>query len=223
MTLRRGLAGHPAKDDEGLSLVELMIAMGVLSIVMVIVTNLFVTVVATTQAANAARSAVGQAGNAMDEIARVVRMGTSNAVSGNSTPDPAVVSGSGTALTVLSYVDTTASAPLPTKVAFTLDGGVLTEARTAFAASGSLAVITTAVTSRPVASGLTSVTFAYADSAGGALTPSVSGLSDAQRALVTTVTVTVTGQNTSGRTDDPIVLTNTVLLTNAALAAGPGS
>lgn len=221
--LRRRIADHRMKNDAGMSLVELLVAMGVLSIVMVIVTNLFVTVVATTQAANTARSAVGQAGNAMDEIARVVRMGTSNAVSGSSTPDPAVVSGTGTALTVLSYVDTTASAPLPTKVAFTVDAGVLTEARTVFLPSGSLAVIGSTTTSRQVASGLTSIGFTYADSAGRVLTPAASGLSDGQRALVTTITVTVTAPNSSRGTDDPIVLSNSVLLTNVALAAGNGS
>lgn len=207
-----------ARADEGLSLIELLVAMGVLSVVMVIVTNLFLTVVATTQAANTARSAVGQAGNAMDEITRVVRLGTPNAVSGSTTPAPAVVAGTPTALIVLSYVDTTSAAPLPTRVAFSLDSGVLTETRTAFTASGSLAVITSTQTTRTVASGLTSIAFAYADSSGTALTPSGTGLSDPQRSRVTSVTVTVTVPNRSGRTDDPIVLSNTVLLTNVALA-----
>lgn len=207
-----------APRDQGLSLVELLVAMGVLSIVMVVVTNLFVTVTAATQSANSARSAVGQASNAMDELARVIRMGTPNPSAGNTTPDPAIVAGTAGSLTVISYVDSAAQTPMPTKASFSFSSGVLQETRTASVASGSLAVFTGAVSTRTLASGLTSVVFGYAAADGTMLTPGTSGLSAAQRALARTVTVTVTAPNTTGRTSDPIVLTSTVLLTNSALA-----
>lgn len=209
-----------ARSDEGLSLIELIVAMGVLSIVLIIVSNLFVTVSATTRAANTARSAVGQASNAMDELSRVIRMGSPNAVAGSPTSDPAVVAGTATSLTVLAYVDTSATTPVPTQVAFAVTSGALAETRTASAASGSFSVFTGAVTNRTVASGLTSVAFAYAASDGTPITPDpVSGLSLAQRTAVASVTVTVTAPNGT----DPIVLTNTVLLTNVALNNGSGS
>lgn len=206
-------AGPAAPRDQGLSLVELLVAMGVLSIVMVVVTNLFITVSTATQSANAARSAMGQASNAMDELTRVIRMGTPNPVAGNSAPDPAIMAGTAGGLTVISYVDSNELTPKPTKVEFSLTAGVLQEKRTAVA-SGSLAVFTGPETTRVVATGLTSVVFGYADADGAAITPSTF----AQRALVRTVTVTVTAPNTTGRVSDPIVLTSTVLLTNSALA-----
>lgn len=212
----------PRRGDEGFSLVELLVAMAVLSIVMVMVTNLFVTVTRATQSANVSRNAVGQASNAMDEITRTVRLASPNAVAGT-TPSPAVASGTSSTITVLTYVDTAAGSPMPTQVAFALNSGALQETRTASNPSGTFAVFTGAATTRTVASGLTSIAFGYADASGTAITPSGTGLTAAQQAQVATVTVTVTAPSISGGTSDPIVLTSTVLLTNVALAAASAS
>jgi len=213
------------RSDDGFTLVELLVAMAVLSVVLVIVANLFVAVSNTTRSATASRNAVGQASNAMDELARVVRLGTPLPVAGSSAPAAAVVSGSATALTVLSYVDTSATAPMPTQVAFELVSGALRETRTATTASGSYAVVNGPVTTRTVASGLASVAFAYSDSDGQpiVIAPGASGLSDDQRTAVATITITITAANTTAGTSDPIVLTSSVLLINAALSNGSGS
>jgi Tfp pilus assembly protein PilV len=221
--IRRSIPRRPR--DEGITLVEVLVAMVVISIVLLVVTNLFATVQSTTRAAISARNAVGQASNVMDELTRVIRMGTSTPVSGNATPSAAVVAGTPSTLTVTSYVDTSATAPMPTQVAFALSSGALQETRTASVASGSYAVYTGAQTTRTIGSGLTSIAFAYTDAGGAAITPSGTGstLTAAQRAAVATITVTVTAPNSSGRTNDPIVLTSAVLMTDVALANASGS
>lgn len=215
MTARR----DDDRRDGGFSLVELIVAMAVLSVVMIIVTNLFVTVLTTTKQANTARSAVGEASNAMTELTGVLRMGSPNAVAGSPTASPAIVSGTASSVTVTSYIATSATAPMPTQVSFSLVGTSLQETRTASVASGSLAVFTGTTTTRIPATGLNSLSFSYADASGAALTPDpIAGLSAAQRALVSTVTVTVTTANTTGTRSDPVVITSAVLLTNVALA-----
>lgn len=224
---------EPSADrrDEGLSLVELLVAMTVLAVVLLIVGNLFVTVTTATRAANSSRNAVGQASNSMDEIARVIRMGTPNPVVGSSVPAYAVSAGTASTITVLSYVDASSTAPTPSQVSFAVTSatGALVETRTVAVASGSYSTFPTTApsTSRTVASGLTSIAFTYADSDGNPITPAGTGtptpLTDDQRKAVASVTVVVTAANTSLRTSDPIVLTSTVLLTNVALNNGSGS
>jgi hypothetical protein len=120
-------------------------------------------------------------------------------------------------------VNTSPTAPRPTQVAFSLASGALVETKTASVASGNYSVFTGAVTTRTVATGLTSIAFSYADSDGNAITPDATGLSAAQRTAVASIGVTVTAPNRSGSTNDPIVLTGTVLLTNVALGNGSGS
>ena len=214
---------EPLRRDEGMSLVELMVAMLVTGIVLAILGNLFVQVTSAATAANTARASVGTASTAMNAMAKVIRQASPNAIAASTTPDPAVVSGTANALTVYSYVDTSATAPAPTKVTYTVNSAnYLVETRVAAVASGSYWGFTGATSTRTIAGPLTTTgpMFAYQDATGATLPIAAGGLTAAQRAQVVAVAITVTVPNTVRGGSDPIVLTNTVVLQNVALAQG---
>ncbi|WP_345761939.1 PulJ/GspJ family protein [Diaminobutyricibacter sp. McL0608] len=113
------------KDDRGLSLIELIVAMFLTSIVLVVTVSLFVS---TTKSANVAQSIDGgtrQASNGMNELARMIRAATpnpySNPAPGTPLNEPALTSASANSVTFYAYVNLTASGESPVKVTYTVN------------------------------------------------------------------------------------------------------
>jgi hypothetical protein len=207
-------------DDEGVSLVELLVTMMVTAIVLTIVGNMFVTVAKVTTESNLTSARSGVAATIMGEISEVVRGAVNNAVAGNEVPDTAVVSGTPTALTMYSLIDANPAAPAPIKIGFRLDAaGNLIEDRWTATASSGYWVFTGAVTSRMIGGPVASLTganamFVYLDEHGLALTPGANGLTPAQRLATASIRVSVRIANQGSTASDPILLVNNVGMPN---------
>lgn len=215
----------PNRRDAGVSLIEMVVAAALLSLVLGIVGTLFVNISRTTGDARTTRSAMGVAQTTMNELRRVVRVATDNPIAGG--VDPAVVSATGSALTLYSFTDVPSTAspsspfsPAPTQVAFTVGAsGNLVETTTPATWNGTYWVFTGAATTRALPGPLMTTgavpLFTYLDPTGAAIVPGSSGLTAAQRAAVASITITTTVSTTTQRgTADPVVLTDTVGLTN---------
>jgi prepilin-type N-terminal cleavage/methylation domain-containing protein len=206
--------------QDGMSLMELIVAIMVTSIVLAIVGSMFVNVAKITSNSSATTTRTGTAANVMNEISTVIRPAVNNPVAGNDDADPAIVSGTALALTIYSFVDASPAAPAPTKVAFRIDAqGNVVEDRWTAVASGAFWVFTGTVFTRtlggPVQSPAgTDPLFVYLDDLGAVLTPGTSGLTLAQREAVASVRVTVNIANQPTTGSDPIVVVNTFGMPN---------
>lgn len=218
--------GDQDHRDAGVSLIEIMVAAALLSLVLGIVGTLFINISRTTGDARTTRSAMGVAQTTMNELRRVVRVATDNPVAGGAV-DPALVGAGASALTLYSFTDvpstvspSSPSSPAPVQVAFTVDaGGNLVETRTPATWNAGYWVFTGASTTRTLPGPLVTTgpvpLFTYLDPTGAAVVPASGGLTAAQRAAVASVTITTTVATTTQRgTADLVVLTDTVGMTN---------
>lgn len=213
--LRKRLNGA---TEEGLSLVELLVAMLLTGIVLALVGSFLVNVALATSASNATTQRSSAAANTMNELVKVVRQGANNAVSGQ-TVDPALVSATSSALTIYSFVDTSPTAPAPTKVAFRMDGTNLVEDRWTATSPSGYWVFTGSPTTRVIGNAIVTngadPLFAYLGADGKAVgTPAVTPLTVDQRKLITSVQITVTIANQTRTGSSPIIIKNTVGMPN---------
>ena len=221
--LRRAL-----RDERGMSLSELIVVMMVTAIVLAAVATFFTNIAIVTTNANAATSRTNVAANIMNEMSKVIRTSSNNAIAGSDDPDPAIVSATASALTVYSYVDTSPTAPAPTKVTFRVDtNGVVFEDRIKGTLSGSYYVFTGATTSRNLGGPIVAKNlFTYLDTSSKAVTIGSTGLTLLQRNSVASIQVEITIANNAARGgtapdatkgNSPIILSNTVGMPNLLL------
>ena len=209
-------------DQSGLSLAEILIAMMLTSLILVMVTSMLISTSKLTTAASQTRDSNGAAANISNSITSVLRMATTLAKSSSAIPDPAIVSGTASSVTLYSYSNTNAANPAPVKVTFTLSSGTLTETRCTGVASGNFWTFggCSATSTRTVGTGMTSdPLFTYRDANGTAYVIGTGSLSATQRAAVGSITVNVRVQP-SGTGTDPVIISSTVVLRNLGLDTG---
>jgi type II secretory pathway pseudopilin PulG len=222
-SLRRRL-----REEDGMSLGELIVVMMVTAIVLAAVATFFTNVAIVTTNANAATSRTNVAANIMNEMSKVIRTSSNNAIAGSDDPDPAIVSATASALTVYSYVDTSPTAPAPSKVTFRVDAnGIVFEDRIAGTLSGSYYVFTGATTTRNLGGPIVPTSlFTYLDTTNKPVTIGATGLTLDQRNTVASiqVVITIANNSTTGGTapdaakgNSPIVITNTIGMPNLLL------
>lgn len=222
-SLRRRL-----RDEDGMSLSELIVVMMVTAIVLAAVGTFFTNIAIVTTNANAATSRTNVAANIMNEMSKVIRTSSNNAIAGSDDPDPAIVSATASALTVYSYVDTSPTAPAPSKVTFRVDtNGVVFEDRIKGTLSGSYYVFTGATSTRNLGGPIVPTSlFTYLDTTSKPVTIGATGLTAAQRNTVASiqVVVTIANSSTTGGTapdaaqgNSPIILSNTIGMPNLLL------
>jgi prepilin-type N-terminal cleavage/methylation domain-containing protein len=221
--LRRAL-----RDERGMSLSELVVVMMVTAIVLAAVATFFTNIAIVTTNANAATSRTNVAANIMNEMSKVIRTSSNNAVAGDDDPDPAIVSATASALTVYSYVDTSPTAPAPTKVTFRVDAtGIVFEDRIKGTLSGSYYVFTGATTTRNLGGPIVATSlFTYLDTDSKAVPIGATGLTPVQRDSVASIKVEITIANNAVRGgtapdpakgNSPIILSNTIGMPNLLL------
>ena len=216
------------RDEDGMSLSELIVVMMVTGIVLAAVSTFFVNIAVVTTNANTATTRTNVAANIMNEMSKVIRTSSNNAIAGSDDPDPAIVSATASGLTVYSYVDTSPTAPAPTKVTFRVDSnGIVFEDRIKGSLSGSYYVFTGATTTRNLGGPIIPTSlFSYLDTGNATVIPGASGLTLAQRNTVASiqVVVTIANNSTTGGTapsatagNSPIILQNTIGMPNLLL------
>lgn len=238
--IRRIRAIMPAaRTDSGMSVIELLVTMMLLGMILLMASNMYISVVRTTDSTQAVNEGTRVAANAMNEVNRVVRFGVESPRSG-STPLPAFTSAKTDELVLFSLVDVDGLAPVgdrpmkPVMVKFALeaDGNIYERRWNPTAAGqfwnfGSLPPAnSTAVSSRVLggkflATGTGSALFRYLTADGTELIPSgTTSLSLAQRQQITSVIVTMNAVPLVGPDDRPVIITNTIGMLN--LGASPG-
>lgn len=215
-------------DSSGLSLVELLVSLGLSVMIMVMVASMFIQVTRITTASNQTHNSNGVAANVANELSAVLRVATTLAKNNVATPDPAIVTGTRSSVTMYSLSNTSATNPAPVRVTFTLSAaGRVTEDRCVGVASGAYWTFgsCSSTSSRILGDGILAPTgvgnqlFTYLDVNGASLVPGSGGLGSltaAQRALVAKIIVIVRAQAPGSETD-AVLVTNTVVLRNLGL------
>ncbi|WP_454114881.1 PilW family protein [Microbacterium lacticum] len=216
------------RSDAGLTLLELLVAMGVSSILIALVATVFVTTSRVFTDQEGATDSARMASTAMNEVTRVVRAGTELPESGKTANTPVFAYAGAEKIEMAAFIDAESSKdPAPVKVSFGRNSAnELVETR--WAADRYLKIYwkfrDSPASARTIARSLlapdkTRPLFRYFDKDGAALTPAAgASLSEDQRRNIASVQITMQVQaNGSGRTA-PVAIQNMVGLPNLGVA-----
>ncbi|WP_036283959.1 PulJ/GspJ family protein [Microbacterium luticocti] len=222
--LRRRLHG----DDDGMTLIELVVAMGVFALLLTLVVSMFVS---TARAFSDERGAVDNsrlASTSMNEVTRIVRAGTEIPVWGSAENDPVFVSAGAEQLTLNAFIDAgTSDDPPPVRVRFARNGqNELTETRWSAYHDHTTywKFQTTSTYARLIARSLlppdpAAPLFRYYDADGTELVPPRGGsLSVSQIRNIASVQITMQVQGDGSGRVDPVEIRNMVGLPNLGVA-----
>lgn len=224
-----------------MSVIELLVTMVLLGLILLMASNMYISVVRTTDSTQAVNEGTRVAANAMNEVNRVVRFGVQSPRSGT-TPLPAFSSAKTDEMVVFSLVDVDGLAPVgdrpmkPVMVKFALESdGNIYERRWNPTASGqfwnfgslppsnSTAVSSRVLGGKFLATGTGSALFRYLTADGTELIPSgATSLSLTQRQQIATVIVTMNAVPLVGPDDQPVIITNTIGMLNLGTSTGAG-
>jgi type II secretory pathway pseudopilin PulG len=213
-------------SDDGISLVEMLVAMMLSGILLALVGTLFVNVARATSESNRTREAATVAGNIANELSKTIRFAVQNRVDGSVALDPAVVDAGESALTLLSLADADTADTAPAMVRFTLDGTQLVQQRWPGVDSAGFWVFDTTVVPParslggdilPPAVGETAL-FTYFDVAGTELLPGPAGLTPEQRQRVASIAISLRVRSASSEDGPVAVVENTIGMPNLIYA-----
>lgn len=224
-----------SRSDAGLTLLELLVAMGVSSILIALVATVFVTTSRVFTDQEGATDSARMASTAMNEVTRVVRAGTELPGAGTELPEsgktantPVFAYAGAEKIEMAAFIDAESSKdPAPVKVSFGRNSAnELVETR--WAADRYRKIYwkfrDSPASARTIARSLlapdkTRPLFRYFDKDGAALTPAAgASLSEDQRRNIASVQITMQVQaNGSGRTA-PVAIQNMVGLPNLGVA-----
>lgn len=214
---------HAADDDRGVSLSELLVTMMVASILLAIAGSMFVTVAQTTTASNQTRDAATVAGTVTNSIGRAIRSAVQLPKANQTALDSAVMAGSGpSTVTVSTLVMPASSTTLtPVKIRYSVvNGALIEETWTGTNATGYWVFAGTANRTKTLGStivlptGTQASMFGYFDGAGNAITVAATGLTDAQRATVASIKLTLRVRSEKSATAKPIIIDTTIGMPN---------
>lgn len=219
------------RRDRGLTLAELLVTMLLLAVVLALVGGFFVSVTSSLAIASSVDSKTRDASTSLEQMTRVIRVATNNAVSGSTVPESAIRSAARGSLTLYSSVDIDPAEdvairpPRPTMVRFEISPqGELEERRWLPKASGQFWVFeaasaSTATTVRTFPGRIVDPSgaaplFIYLDKDGLQLDPRGGVLTAAEATRVTSIQVVLRITDSSAGASQPVVVKNTILLTN---------
>lgn len=221
---RRGTPG----DDRGLSLIELVVAMGISSILIALVVTMFTTTSRSVHDQEAAIENSRLASTAMNEVTRILRAGTEIPVHGSATNDPVFVYADAERIVMNSFIDSASStdpAPLRVEFARNADNELVETRWDAYHVNGTYWKFQTASTyARTIARSLLPPQadrplFVYKDKEGAVLAPaSGASLTTAQIRNIASVQVTMQVQGDESGRVAPVVIQNLVGLPNLGVA-----
>lgn len=219
-------------DEQGISLVELIVAMTLSVLILTIAGSFLISTQRASVTARAVNENTRTASAAMNEMTRVVRSATDNPVSTGDDPQYAFQYASPTSVRFFTYVNTSSTASQPVEVQLTLDPTARTITETKWAGTavpysdyftfpmGSGATLTASPTStRTLADSVVpTAVFTYWSASNSQLGSSVAPVGASDLPNIRRVTVTVT---TGSSASDPraTTLTNSVNLPNILMGA----
>lgn len=223
--IRRRIAALRAREDAGVTLVELMVGIFLSMIVMAMIGGFFLQTTRITSTAIQSNTSNGIAASAQQEITTVIRLATQLS-NGTPTQTPPVAVASSTKLVISSLVAvTTPSDPAPTQVTFDSSSGSITESRCVATKSGGFWTFSTCASTStrnlggPVLapSAGQNALFSYLDSNGNTLALTNGNLPASSLANVASIVVSVKMQSTGETILPPVYLTANVGMPNIGL------
>jgi type II secretory pathway pseudopilin PulG len=221
------------RDERGISLAELIVAMSVSILVLAMAGAFFVSVSRASSTTTGVDGNTRVASTAMLEVQRMLRVASNNPVASGVDTQYAFQYASATSVRFFAYINLNSTADVqPVEVQFTVDPAKRTIVETKWTGTATDAARTyfdfprattptlpNAPTSRLslASSVVPGVLFTYADAGGNPLQPGAAGLSAADLQSVRSVTVTLTvGEPDASRpaADDNVTLTSTVGMPN---------
>ncbi len=217
--LRRTRAAH--SRDAGLSLIELLVAIALTTVVMGLAVSLFIIATHSVSLSQSIDGGTRQASNGMNQVARMIRAATpdplTNPVVGGQQSDPAIITAGAQSITFYAYVNLSGGES-PVKVSYDATTGVLREQQfaattTVAGVNGNWAFVGQPTVTRSLCNSIPSTTtvFRYFNKAGLELLPADLTTWSA-RAAITSVQVTITIQPTGAAS--AVTLTNTLGMAN---------
>jgi prepilin-type N-terminal cleavage/methylation domain-containing protein len=213
--------GEARRDDAGVSLAELLVAIMIFGIVLTVVTTTFVSLTRATSQARSVDGATRQATNGLDSVARVIRAASNNPQPGATALTPAISVAGPSSLTLISSVNLTGSATKPQLTSYSIDPatrGLVEKTTQAESVSQTYWQFTGVASTRTLAVPVLATAvplFRYYDVSGAEI-KGVTGsglLDDAQRQAVASVAVSLS----VGRSDksvDGVTLSTAAVLSN---------
>lgn len=219
-----------ARDDSGFSLVELLVAIGLLALLVTMVAGLYISSMKTVSFSRSLTQNTAFAANAMNEASRVIRAGTANPVANQTLSDPAFVSATNEQVILYAYVNLASSAEQPVMISLSLNSSrQLVEKRwpaTALQTGWSFPNPTVtppsstrmlAATVAPNVAGDPHL-FTYLLADGSVLpVPATGAFTADQRRTIASVMITLTVQASLTDSTNPVTLQNTVGIPNLGL------
>lgn len=223
----QGVSLRLRREESGIGLVEILVAMMLLAVVLTLITGMFMSASRVVSNSTSVNTNTKAASLGMTELSRALRFAASNAVSGQALNDPAFVVAKKDLLTVTSYLDVDPADPRPVKIAFTIDSQKrLIEVRYAAyeVSTGFWAFHTTPYSTRILTGALLPATgsepelFVYLDSNNAPITTPASGLTLAQRQLVAAVQVSVKLKSDDAVSGNPVYFQNVIGIPNLGIS-----
>jgi type II secretory pathway pseudopilin PulG len=121
IALRRLAAQRREHAEAGVTVLEMLVAVAVFSVVIALISNLYVSTTRALTVAQTTNQNTRQVSNAMNESTRMLRAGTDNPVQGQSLNDPAFVSATNETVVLYAYVNLTGSTQKPIMVRLSVD------------------------------------------------------------------------------------------------------
>ena len=206
--------------DAGLSLIELLVAIALTTVVMGLAVSLFVIATHSVSLSQSIDGGTRQGSNGMNQVARMIRAATPNPIVnppvGTPQNEPAIYQAQARSITFYAYVNLSGG-EAPVKVMYLVSNGVLIErqyaATTTVAGANGHWDFATTYTERALCNSIPSTTtvFRYFNKAGAELQPA-NLVDSTPRAAITSVQVTITIQPTGAAS--AVTLTNTIGMAN---------
>ncbi|MBX3104959.1 MAG: prepilin-type N-terminal cleavage/methylation domain-containing protein [Cryobacterium sp.] len=215
-----------ARNESGITLVEILVATVVTAIIMVIATSVFINAGQATSLGKSVNISTKAASLGLNELSSAIRFSATNPVQGQAINDPAIVLAKNDQLILISYLRVNPSSPQPVKVQFSIDGsGRLIEVRYdsyeispgfwGFYATSSSSQILTGALIPP--SGTEAKLFTYLDSDNNPLTVPNAGLTLAQRQSVAAIKVSIKLKSNDANAGNPVKFENVIGMPNVGI------
>ena len=232
------------RDDDGLTLIELLVAIILLGVLLTIVASVYISSLSVVALGRDLTQNTKVAANAMNEASRVIRAGTDNPRVPPTIPDPAFVIAKRDEVLMYAFINLTSAAEQPQMIRIRVDrttGKVIesrwpavqsADKRWQFPANPCVTVnnpvgcaaptqnSVLAQTISPQGTGATALpdVFSYLDADGNAITQTSAGLSLADRRKVSAVRVSISVQTSLTDKSNAVLLENTVGIPNLGFA-----
>lgn len=218
-------------DQRGISLIELLVAISLLSILLVVVSGLYVSTLRTVDLSRGLTGNTKNVSTAMNNITRTVRAGTANPVDGATKNDPAFVVATQDNLVMYAYInlDSAAEQPVMIQLQVNRTNGKLIEKR--WAAIGPVdgywtfpnyltATPKSTRTIGEVVSPANTVLFTYVGEDGANETVKTTNLDTDERRSIRQVKISLSVQSTLTNDRTKVTLQNTVGMPNLGFTGG---